>query len=94
MIPKTILFSDQLNGSIPVSVTLSGNLTTAIQLTGTITINVTPSGPLTTSILMVSTIPITLALGGPLFAAKKAGALKQCGHPMFTKCSRSHLGEE
>jgi hypothetical protein len=95
MIPKTILFSDQMNASIPVSVSLSGELTTAIQMTATITINVTPSGALTTAILMLASMVIALNIPNPaLFTAKLATRLAECGHPMFTKCERTHLGDD
>ena len=96
MLPKTILFSDiGFVGTIFVSdVALSGSLSTGVNLAGSITNNVVVSGPLTTGIALVGTININVGLSGPLFTAKVGRALSTCGHPMFTKCERTHLGEE
>jgi len=95
MIPKTILVApDLFAGNIPLTVSVSGALTTDIPLAGTVPVTVSVSGLLTTGILLVATIHVDVGLSGPLFAAKKGRALASCGHPMFTKCDRTHLGED
>ena len=95
MLPKTMLFSGDLQGSATtVDVKLTGSLTTGINLAGNVPVGVALSGTLTTGIPLQATITINVSFLANLFAAKKARALSQCGHPMFTKCERQHLGEE
>ena len=95
MKPKTLLVpSSSMVGAVPVDVTLSGSLTTEIRLEAAPSVSVALSGALTTGIQLVAAINVNVGLFGPLFTAKVGRALSQCGHPMFTKCERQHLGEE
>lgn len=95
MLPKTMLLSTDLQGTATtVNVTLTGQLTTGINLAGNVPVNVSLQGSLTTGIPLQGTIVINVGFLANLFAAKKARGLSQCGHPMFTKCERHHLGEE
>jgi Concanavalin A-like lectin/glucanases superfamily len=81
--------------TVPISITMSGDLTTQIQFAATITVTIAPTATLTTVIQMLAQVAIQLNVPNPLlFAAKMATRLAECGHPMFTKCARAHLGEE
>ena len=84
----------QLQGAASITLSPSGSLTSGINLGGTAPVTLNPTGTLTSGIQLVGNAPITIAPAGVLKAGKVGRGLKNCGHAMFTKCERQHLGEE
>lgn len=88
------LAAGALFGNSVISLDASGSLSTGIVLAGSAPVTINPTGSLTTGIQLVGNAPIEIVGSGNLKAGKVGRGLKNCGHPMFTKCERLHLGEE